>query len=451
MTPTVIFLSILLAIAVVVLLATQSKSFAKGRRLIELTAENARLSALQTSAEAARADLEAANARLQQRIDELSHLNGEAVSETARLNERIDALDRENRRIVDQHKQIEQQLEERFKDLAAKILMANSETLREQNRNGLAEVLAPMKKDIEQFRDAFTQRYDKESAERFSLAERVRELAQLNHTITLETRKLNDALRGNAQAQGNWGEMILDNILESSGLRAGHEYTLQQTFIDEDGANKRPDVVINYSDGRKLIIDSKVSIQDYLQMLNADNDDQRRNFAQQHIASVKNHINKLSQKKYQTLIEQQDIDFVLMFIPHEGAYMATMKLDQALWQTAFDKHIIIISPTHLMSVISLVEQVWRHDRQNQNAIDIARKAGLMLDKLNGLLTDITLIESNIERTAKSCRDAIAKLSTGRGNVISKVAELQAMGAKAQKAMPARFISETSEDFDNPEQ
>lgn len=457
MTIAIIILSIGLIAAIAAIFATRKTIETKAEEISRLSAEIARLSAENgrlTGESAAfagiRGDLEASVTRLQGQIDDLRRSEAEAVSEKVRLTERNEALLRENERIQKEQARMEAELEERFRNLAAKVLVSNSEALREQNRTGLAEVLAPMRENLEQFRTAFTERYDKESAERFSLGERVRELVQLNQTIGLETRKLSDALRGNSKVQGDWGEMILDNILERSGFRRGYEYMVQESVTDSDGHRLRPDVVINYTEGRKLIIDSKVSIQDYLRMVNAESDDQRDRFARSHLASVKKHIAELKGKSYQDVVGDERVDFVLMFIPHEGAFLAAMKLDESLWQTAFDSRVLVISPTHLMSVIRLVEQVWRHDKQNRNALEIARQAGLMLDKFNGFLADMERIEKSLGAAGDACRNAFAKLSTGPGNLIGKAKSLTSLGAKAKKALPERFVREIDADTEAEE-
>lgn len=371
--------------------------------------------------------------------------NVRLTAENARLQERVASLERENERIVADRTRHAAELEQQFQNLAAKVLVSNSEILRQQNSRGLAEVLAPMRENLEQFKRDFTARYDRESAERLSLGDRVRELMQLNHDIGLETRKLTDALRGNVKVQGDWGEMILNNILDRSGFRRGYDYTVQGAVTDGEGRSLRPDVVINYTEGRKLIIDSKVSIQDYLRMVNTDDDEQRRTFATAHVRSVRKHVDELRRKSYQDIVGDERADFVLMFIPHEGAYMAAMKLDETLWQSAFDARVLIISPTHLLSVIRLVETVWRHDKQNRNALEIARRAGLMLDKLNGFLADMEGIEKSLGAAGRAFASAMSKLSTGTGNLISRADELTKLGAKAKKDLPDRFLEHFDSD------
>lgn len=438
-------LSLALAAALALLWKSHGAAAAHNAEKTAIEAEKASLAASKTALENEKQRLEAALARAEAEREAQQRAVTVAREEAARLAERIEALARENERIQKEHARLEAEAEERFRTLAAKSLLANADALREQNRAGLAQVLEPMKENLEQFKQAFTQRYDKENAERFALSERVRELVMLNQTIGRETRKLTDALRGNAKVQGDWGEMILDNILERSGFRRGHEYSVQETVTDADGRRLRPDVVISYTEGRKLIIDSKVSIQDYIAMVNADDEANRDRFARAHVASVKKHVAELRCKSYQDAVGSDRVDFVLMFIPHEGAFLTAMNLDESLWQTAFDSRVLIISPTHLMSVIKLVEQVWRHDKQNRNALEIARQAGLMLDKFRGFLDDMERIDKAINGARDAWNSAFAKLSTGPGNLVGKARSLSALGAKAKKDLPQRFLEQADPD------
>ena len=335
--------------------------------------------------------------------------------------------------------------ERRFAELAAKALADNSEQLRRQNRNGLAEVLAPVKEQLETFSRDINERYGEEAKRSFALDRRVGELIELNNVVRSETRRLSDALRGNTRMQGDWGEMILDNILRSAGFREGHEYTLQVSSNNEEGRRLRPDVVINYADDRKIIIDSKVSIQDYIKMLNADSEDERRQFARAHVASVRKHIAELRSKRYQDLTGADSPDYVLMFIPHEGAFLAALDIDKSLWETASESHVLIISPTHLMAVIKLIEQMWRQDRQNANALAIAEEASKLLDKLSGFLTDMDTIDKSINAARRAWDGACAKLSTGRGSVMRHASRMQQLGAKAAKGIPNRYVPDMDED------
>ncbi|MCH5221768.1 MAG: DNA recombination protein RmuC [Muribaculaceae bacterium] len=360
----------------------------------------------------------------------------------ARLQERLSMSEKalaEQRADFDK---INSEAEARFSALATQALSVNSEALRQQTNRGLAEVLAPMKENLEQFRQTIVESYSKEARERFSLGERVRELIDLNHTVGRETRRLSDALKGNSRMQGDWGEMILDNILERAGFRRGYEYQVQESVVDSDGRRLRPDVVISYTEGRKIIIDSKVSIQDYFEMINASDDVVRDKYARAHINSVKKHISELKSKSYQDAgSTAEKFDYVLMFIPHEGAFLAAMNLDNTLWETAYDSHVLIISPTHLMSIVKLIEQMWRQDKQNRNAITIADEAGRMLDKFRGFLDDMDKMDKALSNARQAWDDSFRKLVSGPGNLIGRAEKMQELGAKAKKNLPEKYRSD----------
>lgn len=366
-------------------------------------------------------------------------------SDLARQEERSRQADRllnEQRADFDR---LNAEAEQRFARLAEHSLSVNSEQLRRQTGNALTEVLAPMKDDIERFRQTVTDAYSREARERFSLGEKVRELMDLNRAVGVETRRLSDAIKGNARMQGEWGEMILDNILERAGLRKGYEYQVQESMTDASGRRLRPDVLINYTEGRRIVIDSKVSIQDYFAMLDATDETMRDRYAKAHIASVKKHIAELRGKAYQDATgADATFDYVLMFIPHEGAFLAAMSLDNTLWETAYDSHVLIISPTHLMSIVKLIEQMWRQEKQNRNALAIAEEAGRMLDKFRGFVDDMDKIDKALQTSRTAWDDAFRKLATGAGNLVTRAEKLKALGAKSRKDMPERYISTSDE-------
>ncbi|MDE6486091.1 MAG: DNA recombination protein RmuC [Muribaculaceae bacterium] len=343
-----------------------------------------------------------------------------------------------SRRLLEERAADTEAAEARFRAIANEALLANSQALDAAGRRSISEALAPMAERMREMEKSFREAYSAEARERFSLADRVRELVELNRVVGAETRRLTDALKGNTRVQGDWGEIILENILERSGLQQGREYEVQQTFTSPDGRRLRPDVIVNYPDGRCVVIDSKVSVAAYLSMVEADDADARNAAAKAHLASVRAHINELKSKSYQDLTAGRHCDFVMMFIPHEGAYMAAMQLDGALWQYAFDSRVLIVSPTHLMAVVKLVEQLWRNDRQSRNAMDIATEAGRMLDKLSGFLTDMEKIDTSLNAARRAWDGAYNKLATGTGNLIGRAERLRAMGAKASKDLPSRF-------------
>ena len=380
---------------------------------------------------------------------ELSRRTVEAVDENIRLNKECIALKEENSRLLERIRYIEedkskmlQDSEMRFKILANEILSTNSRIFKEQNESRLTEILTPLKENIEAFKKAVNDSYTTEARERFSLQEKIKELIELNQSIGKEAKELTTALKGNSKIQGDWGEMILENILEKSGLQKGREYQVQQTtdehgnvIRNENGDALRPDVVINYPGGRCVVIDSKVSLNAYVNYVNADTPEEQETYAKQHLQSVRKHIGELRQRKYQDYIGQGKTDFVMMFIPNEAAFLTAMQLDNKLWQEAYDVRVLLVSPTQLISALRLVAQLWSHDRQTRNAIEIANAGGRMYDKFVGFIDDMRKIEKTINLTHDAFNSAMTKLSEGRGNLVSHAEKMRTLGAKATKALP----------------
>lgn len=399
------------------------------------------------SLRAAKAETEEAYARrvdllaaeLQQRLESLTALR----EENARLATSLAHFEeeRENR---------EQQMTAQFKNLANDILRQNSADFKAQNEQRLEELLSPLRTNLDEFRKTVTDTYSSEARERFSLTERIRELVELNNTISREARELTLALRGNNQVQGDWGEMVLESILENSGLQKGVEYFTQATtdsdgnvLRNEDGTMLRPDVVVKYPDGRFVVIDSKVSLTAFVDYANADNEEIRDGAAMRHVRSVKKHIDELARKRYQEYVGDAKLDFVMMFIPNEPAYIAAMRLDPSLWQEAYDRQVLIVSPTHLVSGLKLIAQLWSRDRHTKNAITIAEEAGKMYDKFADFTKDMERIEKAIGSTRKAYDDAMTKLTTGTGNLVNRALNLQKLGVKASKQLAASTLKESN--------
>lgn len=349
-------------------------------------------------------------------------------AENSRLGERIKFIDEEKERLTNEN-------EIRFKNLANEILQHNSSTFKEQNETRLTEILTPLKENIEQFRKTISDSYSAEARERFSLQQRIKELIELNQSIGKEAKDLTLALKGNSKVQGNWGEMILENILEKSGLEKGREFTVQESTTNDDGRRLIADVVVNYPDGRKIVIDSKVSLNAFTELVNCDDADMQDSLKKKHLTSVRNHINELKTKKYQDYLGNENAEFVMMFIPNEAAYICAMQLDNNLWQEAYDSRVLIISPTHLISVLRLVEQLWQHDRQTRNAIEIATESGRMYDKFVGFIDDMKKIEKSLTQSQDAYNKAMNKLYEGNGNLVTRAEKLKTMGAKASKSLP----------------
>ncbi len=371
-------------------------------------------------------------AELQQRLESLTALreeNARLATSLAHFEE-----DRENR---------EQQMTAQFKNLANDILRQNSADFKAQNEQRLEELLSPLRTNLDEFRKTVTETYSSEARERFSLTERIRELVELNNTISREARELTLALRGNNQVQGDWGEMVLETILEKSGLQEGEEYFMQVTndqrgtaLRNEAGQKLRPDVVVKYPDGRCVIIDSKVSLTAFIEYANAENEKTKDEASARHLKSMRAHIDELARKNYQDYIGEAKLDFVMMFIPNEPAYIAAMRLDPSLWQEAYDRKVLIVSPTHLVSGLRLIEQLWSRDKVTKNAIKIAEDAGKMYDKFADFTKDMDRISSAIANASKAHADAMTKLSTGTGNLVKRAQDLKALGIKAAKQLSA---------------
>lgn len=414
----------------------------------KVSESEAKAAATQTAADNAQRLLHEEQQRLSLAQEQLLACRATEVSlreENSRLNERIRFGEEEKQRLAEES-------ELRFKNLANQIFTDNSRTFKEQHETRLSEILTPLKENIEQFKKTVSDSYSTEARERFSLQEKIKELMELNMSIGREAKELAVALRGNSKTQGDWGEMILENILEKSGLVRGREFTVQQTVDDEgrtlrdaEGRHLRPDVVINYPDGRCVVIDSKVSLSAYVGWVNCDDNEERTVLGKQHIASVRAHIRELAQKDYQSYVGGGKTDFVMMFIPNEGAYITAMQLDDTLWQQAYEQRVLIVSPTHLISALKLVEQLWQHDRMAHNVLDIATAGGNMYDKFVGFIDDMLRIEKAITSTREAYDKALNKLTEGKGNLVSRAEKLKKMGAKVSKSLPSAIVGTDNDD------
>ena len=405
-----LIIAIILAAAVVVLAIAAARA-------------SRRLAVAQQQAAATEAARQADRAHFEQRLADQA-----AASDALLKHKEADC----ERRLADERSA----MGERFRSLAAEILQANSEQLNRLSRNTLETVLSPMRTSLESFTKDFKESYSAESRERLSLCEGVSKLLALNEQVKDETARLANALRGDTRVQGHWGEMVLTNILEHSGLEQGRWFVTQDSTTTEQGRVLRPDAVINCPQERKIIIDSKVSLSAYLDWLNADTEAARDSCAKAHVISVRNHVKELADKAYQDSIGVVKGDFVLMFLPHEGAYILAMSHDPQLWQRAYDSRVIIVSPTHLVTVVRLVEQMWRLDDANTNALRIADRAAKMMDKMAGALTSLDNVGKAIDKAHDAYEAAIGQLNTGPGSVIRQLEQLQQLGVKAKKPLPA---------------
>jgi DNA recombination protein RmuC len=341
-----------------------------------------------------------------------------------------------------------------FRNLAQNILEEKTQKFTEVNEEKMKAILEPLKNDLGIFKQKVEETYDKESKERFSLGKEIERLVIMTQQVSTEANNLTTALKGNNKMQGNWGEMILESLLENSGLTKGREYFLQQ-FIrdnagniikDEYGAGLQPDVTICYPDQRKIIIDSKVSLIAWDECIAKESKEEQQRSLQQHIRSIRLHIDGLSKKNYPKYALA--LDYVLLFIPIEPAFLEAVKTDNQLWKYAYDKKILLVSPTNLFAVLKIIADLWKVEQQNKNAIDIADKAGSLYDKFVLFLDNFETIGKKISEANNTYETALKQLSTGRGNVINRIEELKKMGANASKQLPDKVLLEVRNDNEN---
>ena len=278
-----------------------------------------------------------------------------------------------------------------------------------------------------------------------ALKEQLLGLKDLNQQMAKEATNLTKALKGDSKTQGNWGELVLERVLEKSGLEKDREYFVQQNFQREDGSRVMPDVVLHLPDSKKMIIDSKVSLTDYERMVNAE-DEERTLYLKSHVNSIKKHVDQLSAKNYQDLYDIESPDFVLMFIPIEPAFAVAINEDNTLYNKAFEQNIVIVTPSTLLATLRTIDSMWNNEKQQQNAIEIARQAGALYDKFEGLVTDLTGVGKKIDAAKNDYSSAMNKLVEGKGNLISRVENIKKMGAKAKKSLPENIIKRAEEDF-----
>lgn len=325
--------------------------------------------------------------------------------------------------------------DERFRAIAAQVLEDSRRNLSRDTTEQMASLLSPLRHDIAAFNRSIDEKYSREASERGALREKIDELHRLNVTLGQEAKHLADALKGNSKVQGDWGEMILSRLLEQAGFTEGREFEVQKNVKDASGSNFRPDVVVHYPNKGCVVIDSKVSLTAYVNLCGAETEEARKAAGAAHVSSVRAHVKELAVKKYQDLVgTDHKLDFVMMFIPNEGAYISAMQLAPELWQEAYDRRVLIISPTHLFSVLKLIQQMWQHDDQTKNATKIAEEAGKMYDKFVGFLNDMAAVESRLNQALDAHGAAMKKLSDGTGNLIKRAEDLRKLGAKVNKSI-----------------
>ncbi len=331
-----------------------------------------------------------------------------------------------------------------FKNLANEIFEEKSKKFTDQNKTNIKDILSPLKEKISEFEKKVDQT-NKESIERnSSLKEQIVSLKELNKQITKEAENLTKALKGESKTQGNWGEFILEKILEKSGLIKGQHYDVQVSLTNNDGKRLQPDVIIKLPDNKNIIIDSKVSLVAYEKYVNEEDMVLREKLIKEHLVSVRTHIKGLSDKNYQMLYELESLDFVLLFMPIEPAFSMAVQNDAELFSDAYEKNIVIVSPTTLIATLRTISSIWKQDQQNKNALEIARQSGLLYDKFKAFSDDLITVGQNLKTTTKNYDLAMNKLVIGKDNLVSKTERLRKLGAKTSKLIDQRLIDRSEE-------
>lgn len=352
-----------------------------------------------------------------------------------------------HQRLLEQKEELEQlnqKFNKEFENLANRILDEKSQKFTEQNRSNLDVILNPLKEKIKEFEQRVEQTYKIESAERITLKTEIKNLIDLNKQLSEDANNLAVALKGDNKQQGNWGELVLEKILERSGLKEGTEYKTQVTTANGDGRTIKPDVVIFLPDEKHIIVDSKVSLVAYEACVNAPDEESRTRFLKQHIESVRSHIKLLSDKNYQTANGYHSPDFVLLFVPIESSFSLALQADNELFSFAWDRKIVIVSPSTLLATLRTIASIWKQERQTRNALEIADEGGKLYDKFVAFYEDLKDVGKKMDGAKESYVDAMKKLYDGSGNLVRRAEKMRELGAKSNKQLPQNLIDRANE-------
>jgi len=428
--------------------SVQASNIANERRAA-LEAEVQRLPELERSRASTldelRAELQDAKSRLERKVDEAASqaielaeirntLNGERSTSQEKLALLLDA---------------KQVLLDQFKSLASDILEEKSKRFTEQNQTNLGALLDPLKLRISEFQTKIEDTYVKEGKDRTALGEQVRQLMELNQHLSEDAKNLTRALRGSSKAQGSWGELVLERVLEGSGLRKGEEYVVQSNHTREDGTRALPDVIINLPEGRSLVIDSKVSLVAYEEFAITENELERTAAGKRHIESIKGHIKGLSGKNYQALYSLNSLDFVLLFVPIEPAFMLAVASDRDLFMDAWNRNVLLVSPSTLLFVVRTVAHLWRQEAQSRNAQEIAKRGAELYDKFVGFVEDMNSLGNRLKQAQGDYDEAYGKLTSGRGNLVGQAQKLRQLGVKPSKSLAPALVDGAYESGELP--
>ncbi len=366
-------------------------------------------------------------------------------TELTRRNAEFENLQLKNQEQKTEVEKLQEKFTKDFENLAHKILDSTSNKFTEQNKENIKNILNPLQEKINTFEKKVEQTHKESIDYHAALRQQILGLKDLNEQMSKEATNLTKALKGDSKMQGNWGELVLERVLEKSGLEKDREYFVQQSFTTNDGERVLPDVVIYLPDNKKMVIDSKVTLTAYERFVNEDDELLKATYLKEHITSLKRHVDQLSEKNYQDLYDIESPDFVLLFVPIEPAFAIAINQESKLYNQAFEKNIVIVTPSTLLATLRTIDTMWNNEKQQRNAIEIARQAGALYDKFEGLVKDLTGVGKRIDDAKKDYSAAMNKLVDGRGNLINSVEKLKKMGAKAKKSLPEAIIKRASDE------
>lgn len=440
----------LASLIVAIYLATQAKTLkarlAEQQRLLVESEQHQRLEQQQClQAQAALDEVRAQLAATSQKLEQVNQVLSEAKIRLAEERAKSEQVKQLHELQIKNYQKSGEDLKKEFENLANKVFEHKTQQFNQLSETKLASTLAPFNEQLKDFKRRVDDVHHKETTQRQSLLQEISHLKQLNQQISQDAINLTNALKTDNKAQGNWGEVILERVLESSGLRKGHEYETQGSFKDEEGKRLRPDVVVHLPDGKDIVIDSKVSLSNYERYCAAEDEATKTAELKAHLTSLKNHIKGIAPKTYDNLVGVNSLDFILVFVPIEPAFLLAFEHDGDLFSDAYDKGIIIVSPTTLLAVMRTVQTLWRHERQNKNAEEIARLAGGLHDTIIRSLESAEDIGKHLDNAHKAQQTMLSRLGTGRGNLLRSAAKLADLGAKTKKQLPEKSLFNDNED------
>ena len=386
--------------------------------------------------------------QLSQTVQERENIRTEKEALAIQLSKKetdFENLWERNKEQKEEVEKLQEKFTKEFENLANRILEEKTNKFTEQNKENLKNILMPLNEKIQLFEKKVEDTHKESIDYHAALRQQILGLREMNEQMSKETLNLTKALKGDSKMQGNWGELILERVLEKSGLEKGREYEVQQSFTAEDGSRVFPDVVINLPDGKKMVVDSKVTLTAYERYVNEENEAEKNQYLKEHVMSIRRHVDQLGSKNYHDLYQMESPDFVLLFIPIESAFALALNEDTTLYNKAFEKNIVIVTPSTLLATLRTIDSMWANQKQQENALEIARQAGALYDKFEGFVADLVKIGKKMDEAKVEYQGAMNKLVEGKGNLVVSAEKLKKMGAKAKKSLPENILLRANAD------